>query len=318
MGTNSSTDITSVQKRATGRLTDIALSVCIVTYKARDLLHECLYSLYENTQLPGLEVIVVDNGSLDGVGEMLQQEYPAVQFIQNDENAGFTRPMNQALRVASGGYLLQLNPDTLILPNALDQLVGFMESNIEVGICSPKVLNRDHTLQKSCRRGEPKPWAMISYFLGLSALFPRSKFFGGYHLNYMDENAIHEVAGVSGSCMLIRREVIDQIGYLDERFFAYQEDTDFCFRARQAGWRIYYLPQAQIIHYGGKGGSRVEPYRSIVEWHKSYWLYYRKHLAKDYFFFFNWIYYFLMALKLCLALATNFLRKEKFAGPRRK
>ena len=318
MGTNSSTDITSVQKRATGRLTDIGLSVCIVTYKARDLLHECLYSLYENTQLPGLEVIVVDNGSLDGVGEMLQQEYPAVQFIQNVENAGFTRPMNQALRVASGGYLLQLNPDTLILPNALDQLVGFMESNTEVGICSPKVLNRDHTLQKSCRRGEPKPWAMISYFLGLSALFPRSKFFSGYHLNYMDENAIHEVAGVSGSCMLIRREVIDQIGYLDERFFAYQEDADFCFRARQAGWRIYYLPQAQIIHYGGKGGSRVEPYRSIVEWHKSYWLYYRKHLAKDYFFFFNWIYYFLMALKLCLALATNFLRKEKFAGPRRK
>src|SRR3990170_6101336 len=317
MGTNSSTDVASIQKRVTGRLTDNELSVCIVTYKARDLLHECLYSLYENTQLPGLEVIVVDNGSLDGVGEMLQQEYPAVQFIQNDENAGFTRPMNQALRVASGGYLLQLNPDTLILPNALDQLVGFMESNTEVGICSPKVLNRDHTLQKSCRRGEPKPWAMISYFLGLSALFPRSKFFGGYHLNYMDENAIHEVAGVSGSCMLIRREVIDQIGYLDERFFAYQEDTDFCFRARQAGWRIYYMPKAQIIHYGGQGGSRVEPYRSIVEWHKSYRLYYRKHLAKDYFFLFNWSYYLLMFLKLSLTLATNFLRKEKFAGPRR-
>jgi GT2 family glycosyltransferase len=291
--------------------------VCIVTYKARDLLRECLHSLYENTSLPVLEVIVVDNGSQDGVGGMVKQEYPAVQFIGNEGNAGYTRPMNQALRLARGRYLVQLNPDTLILPNALDQLVGFMDSNIEVGICSPKVLNRDHTLQKSCRRGEPRPWAMVSYFLGLSTLFPRSRFFGGYHLNYMDENAIHEVAGVSGSCMLIRREVIDQIGYLDERFFAYQEDADFCYRARQAGWRIYYMPQAQIIHYGGQGGSRVEPYRSIVEWHKSYWLYYRKHLAKDYFFFFNWIYYFLMFLKLCLALATNFLRKEKFAGPRR-
>ena len=298
-------------------MTDNGLSVCIVTFKARDLLRECLHSLYENTRLPGLEVIVVDNGSQDGVGDMVKQEYPAVQFIENEGNAGYTRPMNQALRVARGRYLVQLNPDTLILPNALDQLVGFMDSNIEVGICSPKVLNRDHTIQKSCRRGEQRPWAMISYFLGLSTLFPRSRFFGGYHLNYMDENAIHEVAGVSGSCMLIRREVIDQIGYLDERFFAYQEDADFCFRARQAGWRIYYMPQAQIIHYGGQGGSRVEPYRSIVEWHKSYWLYYRKHLAKDYFFFFNWIYYFLMFLKLCLALTTNFLRKEKFAGPRR-
>ena len=317
MGTNSSTDVTSIQRHFTGKLTDNQLSVCIVTYKARDLLRECLQSLYENTRLPELEVIVVDNGSQDGIGDMLQQEYPAVQFIENEGNAGFTRPMNQALRVARGEYLVQLNPDTLVLPNALDQLVGFMESNLEVGICSPKVLNRDHSLQKSCRRGEPRPWAMISYFLGLSTLFPRSKFFGRYHLNYMDENAIHEVAGVSGSCMLIRREVIDQIGFLDERFFAYQEDADYCFRAHQAGWRIYYMPQAQIIHYGGQGGSRVEPYRSIVEWHKSYWLYYRKHLAKDYFFLFNWSYYLLMFLKLSLTLATNFLRKEKFAGPRR-
>ena len=206
MGTNSSTDTTSVQRRTTGRLTDNELSVCLVTYKARDLLRECLHSLYENTRLPVLEVIVVDNGSQDGVGGMVKQEYPAVQFIENEGNAGYTRPMNQALRVARGRYLVQLNPDTLILPNALDQLVGFLESHLEVGICSPKVLNRDHTLQKSCRRGEPRPWAMISYFLGLSTLFPRSRFFGGYHLNYMDENAIHEVAGVSGSCMLIRRE----------------------------------------------------------------------------------------------------------------
>lgn len=296
----------------------VELSVCIVTYKARDYLHESLRSLKENTCLPNLELIVVDNGSRDGVGEMLQQEYPAVHFIQNEENAGFTRPMNQALRVARGDYLLQLNPDTIILPGALDQLVGFMDSNVEAGICTPKVLNRDRTLQKSCRRGEPRPWAMISYFLGLSNLFPRSKFFGGYHLNYLDENETNEVAGVSGSCMLIRREVIDQIGYLDEQFFAYQEDADYCFRARQAGWRIYYMPQAQIIHYGGQGGSRVEPYRSIVEWHRSYWIYYRKHLARDYFFLFNWIYYVLMFLKFCLALVTNFLRKEKFAGPRRK
>jgi GT2 family glycosyltransferase len=117
--------------------------------------------------------------------------------------------------------------------------------------------------------------------------------------------------------MLIRREGIDQIGYLDERFFAWQEDADFCFRARQAGWQIFYVPKAQIIHYGSMGGSRVEPYRSIFEWHRSYFLYYRKNLAKDYFALFNWFYYLLMFFKLISSLTINFLRQEKFAGSRK-
>jgi GT2 family glycosyltransferase len=117
--------------------------------------------------------------------------------------------------------------------------------------------------------------------------------------------------------MVIRREVIEQIGYLDEVYFAYQEDADFCSRARTAGWQVYYYPPAQIIHYGGRGGSRVEPYKSIVEWHRSYWIYYRKHLAKDYFFLFNWFYYLLIGLKLGFALLANSLRKNKYAGPKR-
>ena len=103
-----------------------------------------------------------------------------------------------------------------------------MDQHPEVGICGPKVLNRDRTLQKSCRRGEPTPWAVLTYFLGLSNLFPESKRFGNYQMSFMDENDTHPVAGVSGSCMMIRQEVIEQIGYLDERFFAYQEDADFC------------------------------------------------------------------------------------------
>ena len=212
---------------------------------------------------------------------------------------------------------MQLNPDTLILPNALDELVRFMDQNREIGICGPKVLNRDHTLQKSCRRGEPTPWAVFTYFLGLSACFPNSKRFGQYQLNYMDENDIHPVAGVSGSCMIIRREVLEQIGYLDEQFFAYQEDADFCRRARQAGWQVYYYPRAQIIHFGGQGGSRIEPYRSILAWHKAYFQYYRKHLARDYFFLFNWLYYFLMFLKLIMSLVVNFFRREKIIGRHR-
>ena len=160
----------------------------------------------------------------------------------------------------------------------------------------------------------PRPWAVLTYFLGLSALFPRSPLFSQYLMTYLDEDETHTVDGVAGSCMLARRALIDQIGYLDERYFAYQEDADICFRARQAGWKVYYLPEAQIIHYGSLGGSRVQPYRSIYEWHRSYFVYYRRHLAKDYFFIFNWLYYLAMGVKLLLALILNLFRRGRFAG----
>lgn len=274
-------------------------------------------SICKTTQTP-FEVIVVDNGSRDGVGRMLEQKFPQVHLIQNQTNLGYTIPMNQALRKARGRYLLQLNPDTVILPQSFDRLVAFMESHPEVGICGPKVLNRDGTIQRSCRRGEPTPWAVVTYFLGLSDLFPKSKLFGQYQMNYIDDDQVQSVAGVSGSCMLMRRELIEQIGYLDENFFAYQEDADFCYRAREAGWLVIYYPDSQIIHYGGLGGSRVEPYRSIYAWHQSYYYYYRKHLAKRYFFLFNWVYYLIMFLKLFAALFVNLFREEKSFGTRRR
>ena len=210
-----------------------------------------------------------------------------------------------------------LNPDTVILNQAIHKLIHFLDEHPDIGICGPKALNRDGSLQKACRRGVARPWAVFSYFTGFSTLFPHSKFFGGYLLNYMDEDEIYEVDGVSGSCMVVRREVIDQIGYLDERYFAYQEDADFCFQAKKAGWKIYYYPEAKIRHYGGLGGSRVYPYRSIYAWHRSYFLYYRKNLAEDYFFLFNWFYYLAMGFKFILSLLVNLLRTEKFAGPKR-
>lgn len=292
------------------------LSVCIVSLNSCNLLRDCLRSLAENTRAV-YEVIITDNASTDGTQAMLEEEFPEVELIQNPQNEGYTRPMNQALQHGRGRFLVQLNPDTVILPGALDKLIAFLDENPQIGICGPKVLNRDRTLQKPCRRGEPRPWAVFSYFSGLSALFPKSRFFGEYLLSYKGEDETHPVAGVSGSCMLIRRAVVDSIGYLDERFFAYQEDADFCFRARQAGWKVYYYPQAEIIHYGGMGGSRVQPFRSIYEWHRSYYLYYRKNLAQDYFFLFNWFYYLAMGIKLLLSLGLNFMRRDKFAGSRK-
>jgi GT2 family glycosyltransferase len=298
-------------------MTSSSLSICIVNYQAAGYLRDCLRSILAYPPQGDYEIIVVDNGSTDGSREMLKSEFPGVILIENPTNLGFTAPTNQALRYAGGKFLLLLNPDTLVHPQAFDILIGFMLEHPQVGVCGPKVLNTDGSLQAPCRRGESRPWAVISYFLRLNRLFPHSKLFGGYLMNYMDEDAIHEVAGVAGSCMLIRRQVIDQVGYLDERFFAYQEDADYCFQARRAGWQVYYVPAARVTHFGGEGGSRVQPYRSIYAWHKSYWLYYHKNLASDYFFLFNWVFYLVMLVKLLVALLVNLLRPVKTAGRQR-
>jgi GT2 family glycosyltransferase len=238
-------------------------------------------------------------------------------MLQTQKNEGFTRPMNRAMRIAQGRCIALLNPDTLIHPGAFDRLCAFLDSHPRAGIVGPKVLNPDGTLQAPCRRGDSRPWAVISYFTGLAKLFPQKAFFTGYLLTHLDEDQTNLVDGVSGSCMLVSREVVEQIGYLDEVFFAYQEDADYCLRARKAGWQVYYYPEAQITHFGGQGGSRVQPYRSIVAWHKSYFIYYRKHFAADYLFLFNWLYYAAMGVKFVFAMAKNALSKSAFGGARK-
>ncbi|RPI81050.1 MAG: glycosyltransferase family 2 protein [Chloroflexi bacterium] len=300
--------------RKRGSLGEVDLSICIVSYRSRQLLRECLCSIDSNPPAGEYEVIVVENDSQDGTLEMLAEEFPRVRVFPLSEHGGYTAPMNYALHRAKGRYLIQLNPDTLILPQALSRLIFFMDAHPAVGICTPKVLNRDGSLQQQCRRSSARPWDVITYFSGLAKRFPKDPRFGRYLMSYKDENETHLVEAVSGSCMMIRQEVIEQIGYLDEQFYAYQEDTDFCVRAGLAGWQLYYYPEAQIIHYGGEGGTKVHLYRSIYIWHRSYYLYYRKHMAKDYFFLFNYFFYLLMGVKLSLALFRAFLTKKKYVG----
>lgn len=293
------------------------LSFCIVNLNSRNYLRDCLNSLTKAAMQISWESIVVDNGSSDGSVEMLRDEFPSVKLICNRVNLGYTSPMNQALRTATGEFLVQLNPDTLPHEMAFDNLFQFMQANPDVGICGPKILNSNGTLQRQCRRSAARPWDVITYFSGLSTLFPNSKLFGRYLLTYLPEDEIAEVEAVSGACMMIRRSVIEQIGYLDEQFFAYQEDSDYCMRARQAGWKVVYYPKAVVTHYGGLGGSRNQPYRGIIEWHRSYLRYYRKHLAKDYCFLVNWLMYFGMALKLTTSLIKAFLSREKVVGTKK-
>jgi hypothetical protein len=293
------------------------LSLCIVTYQSCAYLADCLRAIYGSPPARPFEIIVVDNGSTDGTLELLRSEFPQVTLIPNSNNAGYTRPMNQALRAASGRYRVQLNPDTLPRPGAFDALAAYMDAHPAVGVCTPRVLNRDGTLQRQCRRSEGRPWDAFTYFSGLSRLFPRSRRFAGYLMTYQDDDATYEVQAVSGSCMFIRAEALEQVGYLDERFYAYQEDADFCFQARRAGWKVMYVPLAEVVHFGGEGGTRVHPYRSAYEWHRSYFLYYRKNFAREYIFFVNWLVYGLMGLKLLVALAKILLSKEKYPATRK-
>ncbi len=298
-------------------MSSLDLSISIVSLNTCDMLRDCLTSLFANAGPVSFEVVVVDNNSSDATLAMLQGEFPQVKVIELPRNEGYTRPMNLGLQAGQGRFLMQLNPDTLVQPGMLESLLEFMETHPSAGICTPRVLNRDGTLQMQCRRSAARPWDVITYFTRLYRLFPRSRLFGGYLMTYLDEDAAAAVEAVSGSCMLIRQAVVEQIGYLDEAYFAYQEDADFCFRARAAGWEIYYVPSACVIHYGGKGGSVVQPYQAILQWHRSYYLYYRKNLARDYFFLVNWLIYLGVGVKLAFSLAANFFRKEKVVGSRK-
>jgi GT2 family glycosyltransferase len=293
------------------------ISFCIVSYQSREVLKNCLDTLIKNHPRVKYEIIVVDNHSIDGSVEMLRQSFPEIKLEVLKSQEGYTRAMNRALKIASGQFLVQLNPDTVVLPGVWDVLIDFMNSHAEVGICTPKVLNRDGTLQKQCRRSAAGPWDTFCYVTGLSRLFPKNRRFAGYLMTYMNEDITHPCEAVSGSCMFIRRAVITRIGYLDETYYAYQEDSDYCFRARQAGFPIYYVPSGQIIHYGGQGGSLVHARRSIFEWHRSYCIYYTKHFASKNFFLINWLVYLGIGLRLVLKFGVSLLKRQEYIGSRK-
>ena len=284
------------------------VSVCIVTLNASKYLHHCL-TLLEQSQGAEIEqIIVVDNRSNDNTVKMIHEKHSSVTLIQNNRNEGYTIPMNRAMKEADGEYLLILNPDAFVKPKAVAALANFLDLHPEVGIAGPKVLNVDGTFQKSCRRGVARPWNVISYFTGLAARFPDNSKYTGYHLSHLDENILNEVDGVSGSCMMIRRNLIDKIDCFDERFFAYQEDSDYCFRAKAAGWKIYYVPEAEVIHDAGRGGSAAYKYRSLFEWHRSYYLLYKKHFSADYFPLVNGLFYSAMLGKLLITVIREAVR----------
>ena len=234
------------------------VSVIIVNYNVRAFLENALVSIQKALDGIDGEVIVVDNASDDGSVEMLRQKFPGVGLIVNDRNVGFAAANNIALKVSRGANILFINPDTVVQEDTLRVMMRFFKENPDVGLAGCKVLNPDGSLQLACRRSIPTPWIAFTKIVGLSALFPHSPIFAGYNLTYLDPDAPSEVDAVSGSFMFVRRKVVDEVGGLDEQFFMYGEDLDWCYRIKQAGWKICYTPATQIIHYKGQSARRSD------------------------------------------------------------
>jgi hypothetical protein len=255
------------------------ISIIVVNFNAEKLLKECLDSLCRETQDTSFDVWMVDNNSHDESVSMVRENFPEVNLIENDDNLGFSKANNQALTKSASDYILLLNPDTVVRDRAIDKMVAFMDAHPDVGISGCRVLNKDGSLQPACRRSVPTPKVAFYHLSGLSRLFPNSMIMAKYNLTYLDPDQSHEVDAVSGAFLLIRRAVVDQIGLLDERFFIYGEDVDWCVRAKQAGWKVIYHPEAEILHY--KGGCSANSRRTAYEFYRAMYLFHRKHFAKN-------------------------------------
>jgi N-acetylglucosaminyl-diphospho-decaprenol L-rhamnosyltransferase len=237
------------------------LSVIIVNWNVRDLLRRCLHSILANLPACQLEIIVVDNGSTDGSPEMVRTEFPQVHLLANPDNRGFTGANNQGLAVARGRYVLLLNPDTEVVGDALETLVAFADVHPDVGVVGPQLLNPDGTVQSSRRRFPTLATALLES-TWLQPYAPR-RLLARYYVLDRPDDEVQDVDWVTGAALMARREAVEQVGPLDEGFFMYSEELDWCRRFRAAGWRVVYLPTARVIHHEGKSSEQVLPARHI-------------------------------------------------------
>ncbi len=233
----------------------IDLSIIIVSYNTKDFLKNCLGSVYKNLGDLNAEVIVVDNASKDGSPEIVLKEYKNTHLIENKENLGFSKANNIGVKKATGRYTLFLNSDTLVYENTLTFMVNFMEKNKDAGASTCKLNLPNGKIDDASHRGFPTPWNSFSHFSGLSKILGKTKIFGGYNLGYLDLSKTHEIDALAGAFMLVRKEAGEEVGWWDEDYFFYGEDLDFCYMLKQKGWKIYYVPQVNILHFKGVSGG---------------------------------------------------------------
>ena len=247
------------------------LTIIIVSWNTSDLLRDCLASVYANPPDCEFDLWVVDNASSDNSVDVVQQQFPQVNLLINESNIGFAEANNQAIEASQSTYVLLLNPDTIAQPESISSLVKFMEQHPEAGAAGSRLLNPDQSLQPSCH---PQPtlarefWRMFH----LDLLHP----YGSYKMELWNTDVPHDVDIIQGASLILRREVIDRIGFLDATYFMYSEEVDLCYRMQQAGWRLYWVPQSRVIHYGGQSTRQIAE-KMFLELYRGKVIFFRKH-----------------------------------------
>ncbi len=286
------------------------LSVVIVNWKAKDFLPECFASLENNLEGMRAEIVFVDNDSRDGSAGWVREAHPDARVVESGGNIGFARACNLAIGLCSGEMIMLLNPDTVLEKDSVGSMLSLMAENPFTGIVGPRIVYPDGRLYPQCKRTVPDIRDAFVHIFRVGKLLPAGR---GYTLDDLDPEEVHEVGAVSGSCMVVRRGVFNDVGLLDENFFLYGEDLDFCMRAGRAGWKILYCPRAVLVHHHGQS-SRKRRFSSTLDFYRAMRLFYRKHYASSRHPLVNWIVEAGISLKMLISLALMPLRPGRRAG----
>jgi hypothetical protein len=296
-----------VSEGAGNAVTDASLDVCIVSYRSREMLRDCLDSLFAHTPGAPMTVRVADNDSGDGTAELVRERYPQVDLVAARENLGFAKATNQLLRRGDAPYVLALNPDTRVTPGALDTLLELMERRAEVGICGCRLELEDGTLDHAAKRSFPTIAGALGHFSGLGRRAGARRALAQYRAPGVEAGPVD---CVNGAFMLMRRRALDEVGFFDEGFWMYMEDIDLCYRFAQAGWTVWYEPSATVVHVKGGSSGRVRSARLTYAFHYGMYRFYRKHYAATRSLLTNAAVYGGIAAKCAFAIAAAPVRRR--------
>ena len=252
------------------------LSVIVVNYKSRDSLMECLAALEAGGAPARREVVVIDNASGDGVAEALAGAFPGARLIANRENVGYARAVNQGIAASSGRYLLVMNPDCVVGPGAVGTLAGHLDHHPRCAVAGPRIHNPDGSLEYSARAFPDHFTFLFNRYSLLTRWFPGNPWSRRYLLSDWDHSSTRDVDWLSGACLMVRREAIERVGPMDETFFMFNEDVDWCRRMKLGGWAVTYVPEASVVHHVGASRRKVAA-KVIVERHRGMIHYFHKH-----------------------------------------
>lgn len=284
------------------------LSVIIVNYNVKYFLEQCLLSVCKACNGIDSEIIVIDNNSVDGSSKVIKEKFPQVRLIENHENLGFSKANNQGIKISKGAYVLILNPDTVVEEDTFGKSLAFMDAHSDAGGLGVKMIDGKGKFLPESKRGLPTPFVAFCKIFGLSRLFPRSKFFGKYHLGYLDKDKIHEVDIIAGAFMLLRRETLDKTGLLDETFFMYGEDIDLSYRITKAGYKNYYFPETRIIHYKGES-TKKSSINYVLVFYNAMIIFARKHFSQKNARLFSLLISFAIYIRAFAAIFSRFIKK---------